>query len=51
MMAIQHVLEHFSYHAGQIVYATKLKQQTDLGFTHLPGENRKRRSRQKLPAI
>ena len=51
MIAIQHVLEHFAYHAGQIIYVTKLKQQRDLGFTHLPGEKPKGRGRQKLSAI
>ena len=51
MTAIQHVLEHFAYHSGQIAYVTKLKQQRDLGFTHLPGEKPKGRRRQNLSAI
>jgi uncharacterized damage-inducible protein DinB len=34
--AVLHVVEHFSYHAGQIVYITKLKRAHDLRFTRLP---------------
>jgi len=30
--AVYHVVEHFSHHAGQILYATKLLTQKDLGF-------------------
>jgi uncharacterized damage-inducible protein DinB len=30
--AIYHVVEHFSHHAGQILYATKLLTRNDLGF-------------------
>lgn len=30
--AVYHVVEHFAYHAGQIVYATKLIKPEDLGF-------------------
>ena len=30
--AIYHVVEHFSMHTGQIVYATKLLRNQDLGF-------------------
>jgi uncharacterized damage-inducible protein DinB len=47
--AISHVTEHFAYHTGQIIFATKLLRRADLGFTRLPGE---RRTRAKdLPAI
>jgi uncharacterized damage-inducible protein DinB len=31
-----HVAEHFGYHAGQIIYITKLKRAQDLRFTRLP---------------
>jgi uncharacterized damage-inducible protein DinB len=34
--AISHVYEHFSHHAGQIIYITKMKHGKDLRFTHLP---------------
>jgi len=34
--AVVHVTEHFGYHAGQIIYITKLKRAEDLKFTHLP---------------
>jgi hypothetical protein len=30
--AIYHVVEHFSAHTGQIIFATKLLTQEDLGF-------------------
>jgi hypothetical protein len=30
------VVEHFSYHTGQIIYITKLKSGEDLRFTRLP---------------
>ena len=29
---IMHVVEHYSYHTGQIAYATKLMKSADLGF-------------------
>jgi uncharacterized damage-inducible protein DinB len=34
--AVLHVVEHFSYHTGQIVYITKFKRAHDLRFTRLP---------------
>ena len=34
--AAAHVIEHVAYHAGQIIYVTKLKRAKDLGFTNLP---------------
>jgi uncharacterized damage-inducible protein DinB len=34
--AAAHVIEHVAYHAGQIIYITKLKRAKDLGFTKLP---------------
>jgi uncharacterized damage-inducible protein DinB len=36
LTAIAHVYEHFSHHAGQIIYLTKLKRGKDLRFTRLP---------------
>ena len=48
LQAVFHVTEHFAYHAGQIVFVTKLKRGEDLGFTRLPGEKRKRTQ---LPSI
>ena len=35
LQAIFHVVEHFSYHTGQIIYITKLKRKTDLKFYDL----------------
>jgi len=43
--AVAHVVEHFAYHSGQIIFITKLRLSKDLGFTHLPGEKRKGRRR------
>jgi len=34
------VAEHFSHHAGQIIYITKLRRSRDLKFTHLPAVKR-----------
>jgi uncharacterized damage-inducible protein DinB len=39
--AVLHVTEHFGYHAGQIIYITKLKRAEDLKFTHLPAIKKK----------
>jgi uncharacterized damage-inducible protein DinB len=36
--AVAHVVEHFAYHAGQIIFITKLRLGKDLGFTRLPGK-------------
>jgi uncharacterized damage-inducible protein DinB len=38
--AVAHVVEHFAYHAGQIIFITKMKLGEDLGFTRLPGEKK-----------
>jgi uncharacterized damage-inducible protein DinB len=35
LAAIFHVVEHFSYHTGQIVFITKLRTQRDLKFYNL----------------
>jgi uncharacterized damage-inducible protein DinB len=34
--AVFHVVEHFAYHTGQIIFITKLKRGKDLKFTRLP---------------
>lgn len=41
--AVLRVVEHFAYHAGQIIFITKSHLGRDMGFTRLPGEARKRR--------
>lgn len=46
-----HVVEHFAYHTGQIIFATKLMLRKDLGLTRLPGERSKRARARDLPAI
>jgi uncharacterized damage-inducible protein DinB len=38
--AVAHVVEHFAYHTGQIIFVAKLKLGQDLGFTQLPGEKK-----------
>ena len=38
MYAVSHVVEHFAYHTGQIIFVTKWKLDKDLRFTRLPGE-------------
>jgi uncharacterized damage-inducible protein DinB len=35
LQAIFHVVEHFSFHTGQIIYITKLRQRVDLKFYDL----------------
>ena len=40
LIAVLRVYEHFAYHAGQIMYVTKLKCGKDLRFTHLPVKKR-----------
>ena len=38
LQAVYHVVEHFSYHLGQILYIYKLQTETDPGFyRHLTG--------------
>lgn len=39
--AVCRVAEHFAFHAGQIIYVTKLKRGKDLKFTRLPTQRRK----------
>lgn len=43
--AVAHVVEHFAYHTGQIIFVAKLKLGEDLGFTRLPGQQKERRGR------
>jgi uncharacterized damage-inducible protein DinB len=39
--AVLHVVEHFAYHTGQIIFITKLKRGKDLKFTRLPAIKKK----------
>ena len=43
--AAAQVIEHVAYHAGQIIYVTKLKREKDLGFTQLPSATSKSNER------
>ena len=36
MYAVTHVVDHFAYHTGQIIFVTKWKLGKDLRFTRLP---------------
>lgn len=38
--AVLHVVEHFAFHTGQIVFITKQLESRDLGFTRLPGDTK-----------
>jgi uncharacterized damage-inducible protein DinB len=38
LAAIAHVAEHCAYHAGQLIYLTKLQSGKDLKFTRLPAQ-------------
>jgi uncharacterized damage-inducible protein DinB len=40
LQAVFHVAEHFSFHAGQIIFVTKLKCGKDLRFTRLPAQRK-----------
>ena len=40
--AVSHVYEHFSHHAGQIIYITKMRRGKDLRFTKLPALKKKK---------
>jgi uncharacterized damage-inducible protein DinB len=51
LQAVMHVVEHFAYHSGQIIYLTKQRLGTDLKFTRLPGERSRKRKTPSLPAI
>jgi uncharacterized damage-inducible protein DinB len=48
--AVAHVVDHFAYHTGQIIFITKLRLGEDLGFTRLPGE-KKRGGRRRLSQV
>jgi uncharacterized damage-inducible protein DinB len=41
LVAVSHVMEHFAYHTGQIIFVTKSKRGRDLRFTKLPSKESK----------
>jgi uncharacterized damage-inducible protein DinB len=49
--AVSHVTEHFAFHTGQILFATKLILGRDLGLTRLPGEKAPNSGGKKLPVL
>jgi uncharacterized damage-inducible protein DinB len=42
LAAVSNVFQHFSYHAGQIIYLTKLQRGQDLRFTKLPAAKKRK---------
>ncbi len=44
LQVLCHVAEHFAFHAGQIIYITKLKRGEDLKFTRLPRQQNTRKN-------
>jgi uncharacterized damage-inducible protein DinB len=40
LQAVCHVAEHFAFHAGQIIFVTKLKCAKDLKFTRVPTQRK-----------
>jgi len=50
--ATLHVVEHFAFHTGQIIFVTKQLKECDLAFTNLPGQPRPTSKRAKgLPVL
>lgn len=49
--AVLHVVEHFAFHTGQIIFITKQQIGRDLAFTKLPGERQPAKRRRSLPAL
>jgi len=49
--AVAHVVEHFAYHTGQIIYITKLRLGEDLGFTRLGGPGEKKGRQRSLSQV
>jgi uncharacterized damage-inducible protein DinB len=49
--AILHVVEHFAFHTGQIIFITKQLQARDLRFTNLPSDMRPSRPANELPVL
>jgi uncharacterized damage-inducible protein DinB len=49
--AVLHVVEHFAFHTGQIIFITKQQAGRDLAFTNLPGETSLKKTRRALPVL
>lgn len=49
--AVLHVVEHFAFHTGQIIFLTKQQAGRDLAFTNLPGEKQSKKRRGALPVL
>jgi uncharacterized damage-inducible protein DinB len=50
--ATLHVVEHFAFHTGQIIFITKQQSGRDLAFTNLPGGKRPKNGRRRpLPVL
>ena len=51
LKAVHHVVEHFAFHTGQIIFITKQQAGRDLAFTRLPGERQSQKRRSSLPVL
>jgi uncharacterized damage-inducible protein DinB len=49
--AVQHVVEHFAFHSGQIIFITKQSRNRDLGFVRFADEKPQRRPGRRLPVL
>jgi uncharacterized damage-inducible protein DinB len=49
--AVQHVVEHFAFHSGQIIFITKQSRNRDLGFIRFAGKKPQRHAGRKLPVL
>jgi len=48
---VLHVVEHFAFHTGQIIFITKQLAGYDLAFTNLPGSAQPKKRRANLPVL
>lgn len=48
---VLHVVEHFAFHTGQIIFLTKQQAGRDLAFTNLPDEKQSKKQRGALPVL
>ena len=49
--AVHHVVEHFAFHSGQIIFITKQSRNRELGFVRFTGQKPQRYAGRKLPVL
>ena len=49
--AVQHVVEHFAFHSGQIIFIAKMTRNRDLAFARFTEGKPESRGRRKLPVL